>query len=220
MILDLPPAPLPSALAQAGSLWTSTLTLWQVLAVLLMGAGAAAIVVVIRAGRAASCAENEVAMGIARASAQNDGQLAQERDELERRAAELKSLMDDASEVVRLLAARMDEQASRLEALIARADAAIATESTEPSAAATARPSPDLGVRPVPAPVPRESRVVQIAGPRPEPAETLAARIFLLADQGLAPSEIARRVGQHVGKVELMLALRGRTAQRPARPNS
>lgn len=42
----------------------------------------------------------------------------------------------------------------------------------------------------------------------PETEDPLAKTVHSLADQGLAPEEIARRLGEHVGKVELILALR------------
>jgi hypothetical protein len=42
----------------------------------------------------------------------------------------------------------------------------------------------------------------------PAEAEALAQHIFRLADAGLTPAEIAQRLGQHTGKVELIIALR------------
>ncbi len=42
----------------------------------------------------------------------------------------------------------------------------------------------------------------------PAEAEALAQQIFRLADAGLTPGEIAQRLGQHTGKVELIIALR------------
>lgn len=42
----------------------------------------------------------------------------------------------------------------------------------------------------------------------PAEAEVLAQQIFRLADAGLTPGEIAQRLGQHTGKVELIIALR------------
>jgi hypothetical protein len=38
--------------------------------------------------------------------------------------------------------------------------------------------------------------------------EALAQQIYRLSDAGLTPSEIAQRLGQHTGKVELIIALR------------
>lgn len=39
--------------------------------------------------------------------------------------------------------------------------------------------------------------------------EPLARQIYALSDQGFTPTDIASRLGQHTGKVELILALRG-----------
>jgi hypothetical protein len=38
--------------------------------------------------------------------------------------------------------------------------------------------------------------------------DTLAGQVYALADQGFSPVDIAQRLGQHTGKVELILALR------------
>jgi len=45
-------------------------------------------------------------------------------------------------------------------------------------------------------------------GSQPTAADVLAADVCRLADEGLAPADIARRLDEHVGKVELILALR------------
>jgi hypothetical protein len=119
--------------------------------------------------------------------------------ELDARISELRSLMADADELAHLLGTRLSEQAAHLEALLDRA------ESRSSRVIAPTREPRHLGERSESAPTPTDS---------------LAARIFELADQGVRPAEIARRVGQHAGKVELMLALRGRDQSRPARPGS
>jgi hypothetical protein len=45
-------------------------------------------------------------------------------------------------------------------------------------------------------------------GSGPIGGDPMAREIYQLSDQGLPPVEIARRLGQHTGKVELILALR------------
>jgi hypothetical protein len=40
------------------------------------------------------------------------------------------------------------------------------------------------------------------------PDDPLARQVYQLADTGLAPADIAQKIGEHVGKVELILALR------------
>jgi hypothetical protein len=49
----------------------------------------------------------------------------------------------------------------------------------------------------------------------PLSVESLTARVYEHADRGESPQEIARRLDEHVGKVELILALR-KQADRPA----
>lgn len=101
--------------------------------------------------------------------------------------------------LVRELLGELDRRADRLEALIAEADARLA------------RPEPERRVGSL-EPIPRP------AAARPDAAWTrertgvdpLNQRIFSLADEGVPTVEIARRLEQPTGKVELILALRGR----------
>lgn len=44
---------------------------------------------------------------------------------------------------------------------------------------------------------------------RPEVADPMSRQILDLADQGLTPLDIAQRTGQAIGKIELIIALRG-----------
>lgn len=46
------------------------------------------------------------------------------------------------------------------------------------------------------------------AAATPVGLDTLAGQVYALADQGFTPVDIAQRLGQHTGKVELILALR------------
>jgi len=225
MHLVLCAIPTPLTLAQATGVWSAPLMLWQVLGVLLIAAGAGVLVVVIRNARAGEHAKTRVIaeeMPIRADRSDSDAT----RQDVERRLAELRSLMQDANELTQLLGARMDEQATRLEELIALADQRLAALESRDSAAPepssvrqeAPRPASASPAREIPRDSAREARVISPNSARVEPAETLASRIFELADQGLRPAEIAKRVGQHAGKVELMLALRGRGQQRPARP--
>lgn len=49
---------------------------------------------------------------------------------------------------------------------------------------------------------------VQSTGAADDPADPVARSVYELADQGLDAAQIARRLNEHVGKVELILALR------------
>jgi hypothetical protein len=71
---------------------------------------------------------------------------------------------------------------------------------------------PEIVVRPKPTPV--SAAVQAAAAPTPQStyapgADPLTLQIYRLADVGLSAAEIARQLGQHTGKVELILALRG-----------
>jgi hypothetical protein len=96
-----------------------------------------------------------------------------------------RSVVRDAEELLQLLAEQADEHAGRLERLIEDADARI--RKLEQLAA-----SGDARTR---------------AEPKRDP---LNQQIYELADEGLAPVEIARQLEQQTGKVELVLALRRR----------
>ncbi len=85
--------------------------------------------------------------------------------------------------------------------------ASVATMAPPPRAvtpiaapAAAPRPAAARGFSPAVAPV--------IAEPEVSEVDPLTAEIYRLADQGLSHIEVARRLNQHVGKVELILALR------------
>lgn len=73
---------------------------------------------------------------------------------------------------------------------------------TSPSAA-TPSHSPTghgmFGTSPAPVPVPTEEA---------SPLDPMTAEVYRLADAGQQPRDIAKRLGQHIGKVELILALR------------
>lgn len=78
--------------------------------------------------------------------------------------------------------------------------APAATVHSTPAIAAAPRPAAARGFSPAVAPV--------IAEPEVSEVDPLTAEIYRLADQGLSHIEVARRLNQHVGKVELILALR------------
>jgi len=99
----------------------------------------------------------------------------------------LHTVMADVEELAQRLAAQLDNKAARIEKLIADADDRLA-------------------------------RLEQAAaGPAPEPApphltnhseDPTRARIYELADKGLSSIDIARRLDQPTGHVELILSLR------------
>lgn len=127
--------------------------------------------------------------------------------------AELESL----SERLSADAAARQEQ---LHALIAQADeriAALQNQLNAPAArAGVPMPKPATGLGPLPS-----LRSIVAPASRPAAATTGAddrhGAIYALADEGLTPVEIAQRVGQRIGEIELILNLRPKPAA-PRRP--
>lgn len=129
------------------------------------------------------------------------------------RTAKLEALLDQADQRMQ----RMEQLAARLEALLERAYAA----SPAPASGATVREAAaELGVRreaaghtPTMSPgksagagfFERSPGIVSASASN----DPLSRRVYGLADEGLAPPEIARKLDEQIGKVELILALRG-----------
>ncbi len=110
---------------------------------------------------------------------------------------DLEGLMVDIEQLAKRLGAQLDAKALRLEKLIDDADLRISQLQT-PSAQAAPLPG---------APVAASSDVSS-PSTNPHPADPLTADVYRLADEGLPPPAIAGRLDEHVGKVELILALR------------
>ena len=99
----------------------------------------------------------------------------------------IESVVVEAEELVRRLAAHLDAKSARLETLIRQADERIARMGGPTGGAPSPTASPHV-----------ESKLV----------DPISRDIYRLADEGLAPIEIAQRLSEGVGKVELILALR------------
>jgi hypothetical protein len=146
-------------------------------------------------------------------------------------AAELQALLADLEETSRRLTAQLDNRYTRLEQLLADADAKIrqleSLAAATPASAPTA-PHDDFsphafptahtnGHAPSPcAEAPRDAaertlqRLRQERG-APAPAEDPAYRpIYDLADRGKSSREIAQELGRQPGEIDLILALRAR----------
>ncbi len=109
---------------------------------------------------------------------------------------EISAHMAEVLELTQRLAAQLDAKAARLEHLLYEAESAIAAMNSS----ARSTPAPD---RPaiVPATLPE---------PQDDTSATnrLAAEVARLADQGFSPLQIAQRLEESTGKIELILALR------------
>lgn len=119
---------------------------------------------------------------------------------------DLEQLMTEVEQLARRFSAQLDAKSRRLERLTAEADERIAAllKLQDPH-------SPIVGgVQAAP------SRKAQTSAAREDTTtvdedqdiDPLAASVYDLADQGLSPEQIARKLGEHAGKVELILALR------------
>ena len=116
---------------------------------------------------------------------------------------DLEGLMVDIEQLAKRLGAQLDAKAVRLERLIDDADLRIAqlqqSMREQHTAPDTANVPADAAGNPDP---PTESDA------NGEPPDPLTADVYRLADEGLALPQIAQRLDEHVGKVELILALR------------
>lgn len=104
---------------------------------------------------------------------------------------DLRQMMVELEEVTRQFSAQLDAKSRRLEKLIEQADQCIAKLSN--------------GTSLPPSSSPRSQVQMPLANEQTDP---LTQSVYQLADKGVEASEIARRLNEHVGKIELILALR------------
>ena len=144
-------------------------------------------------------------------------------------------LMGEAEELCHRLGNELDAKADRAERLMARLDGRLGSAEgaanrlspvPPPPSRASVSPQqplvgasqegarPEIVTRPVamPAAMSMASSVgnAERADSGGSEVDPLAAQIYKLADAGLPSGEIARTLRQHTGKVDLILALRGR----------
>lgn len=130
------------------------------------------------------------------------GQRPTARGELERlqqhkaAAGDLGQLMADIEQLARRFGAQLDAKSIQLEQLLHEADQRIAL----------LRQMEQLRES---MPMPADADAAPIRDDGPTSAEAaLQRQVYDLADEGLSASDIAERLDEHHGKVELMLALR------------
>ncbi len=146
---------------------------------------------------------------------------------------DLEELMVTIEQFTQRCGSQLDAKAIRLEKLMRQAEATIdrleraqsnaparpvSGDQSDPSSVTPGSPGArsDISVTPGPlgtsSPSPRTARS-PLATPMPDasaslPQDTLSRSVYLLAAQGVTPPEIAKRLNEHIGKVELILALR------------
>jgi len=133
---------------------------------------------------------------------------------------DLESLMVEIEQLAKRLGNQLDVKAIRIEKLIDEADLRIAQlqkamhdqHASPPSAAVPARDT--TAPNPAPSPASPEAIAKQlnavVESPLTSEAQTqqLTAEVARLADAGQSPDAIAKQLDEHVGKIELILALR------------
>lgn len=128
---------------------------------------------------------------------------------------ELEALMVDINRMAKDLGAQLDAKIVRIEQATREADQRIAQlhalqhELNQPlsppnHAASAPAAAPHAGLED-----PHAAHAQLITPQRPpDQADPLTREVYALADQGIGPGDIAEQLGEHVGKVELILALR------------
>lgn len=114
--------------------------------------------------------------------------------------SELHSLRSDLNELGERLAQKLDRKAAHIEELLARA------ESTAEELRRLRASTTQAGTRPAESASQKSDAYIESAAPR----DPLHARVAELADQGLTAVQIAQRLEQPTGQIELILALRRR----------
>lgn len=117
---------------------------------------------------------------------------------------ELEALMVDINRMARDMGAQLDAKIVRIEQATREADQRIAMLRALQEQAARHDPyaSPALSSPPPIAPQPTDHHAHHTQ------ADPLTREVYALADRGIGSADIAQQLGEHVGKVELILALR------------
>ena len=160
------------------------------LPIMLMGAGVLLLIVVLMGHLRKTVRKNQQAPNLEpkeriqsiREEAHSSTSILEKRTaQAEEIVRELTALLDNRSEKLEIMIQHADERIERLERLTAEAEGRMTPRHTAPS---------------------------QPASETSFANDALKQQIYDLADQGQKPIEIAQRLGQHTGKVELILALR------------
>ncbi|RMD62599.1 MAG: hypothetical protein D6824_06545 [Planctomycetota bacterium] len=127
---------------------------------------------------------------------------------VDRQRAEIEQLMVDAEELVRRLAALLDNKAARAEQTLDRLEARLREVERHaallPSDPASARMRPNSSA---PETAAQPTAPASVLETTTAPMDPLREEVVKLAGEGLTPVEIASRLNEQVGKVELILAL-------------
>jgi len=134
--------------------------------------------------------------------------------------ADADAIQASMHDFARKLSAQLDNKAERLEQLIVQAEDRIAQLNaleSQASGAATAKPftrkvisnGPPMRTPASEATSSAKGQALSVSTrSESEPADSLRRAIYALADSGRTPVEISRELDEHIGKIELILALR------------
>jgi hypothetical protein len=114
---------------------------------------------------------------------------------------DLRQMMVELEDLTRRFSAQLDAKSIKLEKLMEEADQKIARLQQLQADPPPASTSTSAAPKPAPAKPP-----VDIDPPAP--VDPLARQIYQLADSGQSSIQIAKRLDEQIGKVELILALR------------
>lgn len=119
---------------------------------------------------------------------------------------EMQHVLVEYEQMIRNMTAGLDTRAAKLELLIREADEKLAAlrAANAGSGPTTLRMTP---IEPVSASAAAED-VMAPAREAPTEPDPRHAEVYALADEGLSPREVARRLGRPNGEIELILALR------------
>ena len=139
------------------------------------------------------------------------------REQLERLKQEsgmrgdLETLMVEIEQLAKRFGAQLDAKTVQLEKLLREADARITELRRHQAGGAESGPAGGVAGAVAGTAVSADLPAAPPAVAEPDPPsgdDALARRVDELDKKGLAPVEIARQLNEHVGKVELILALR------------
>ena len=121
---------------------------------------------------------------------------------------ELEALMVDINRMAKDLGAQLDAKVVRIEKAVRDADEridqlnALREQLSQPLSPSPTQSAEAQLVQPLPDDLNPPHRP-------PDQADPLTRDVYALADQGIGAHDIAEQLSEHVGKVELILALRG-----------
>lgn len=117
---------------------------------------------------------------------------------------DLEDLMVEIEQLSKRFGAQLNAKSIQLENLMEEADRRIAElqhlQANPPSASQDPQTLPDFA--------PTENGLTGLESQATVGEDPLSKAVFALADQGHPPEDIARKLDEHVGKIELILALR------------